>query len=371
MEDRAIKYPDSDEIEPEQAIFLYQEHCAVLIVEDLPVGSEFGIDMTAHQVGEKFKGVKLIPPGVHFVYASAVDRNTYQCGPRLGFFHNFKTKEILIKKWSPSDEDFDDSYRPSEEQYKRFQTNLKELDRYLGAYRFSNYKAYLDLSSKITPTVIAQLMPSCNRIRSVPYLVSDGKAEHTGPLDRTPTEHNIVPHLKPKQTTVINFTKCEHKPIDPKLVTQCNIDTTVVIEKVFGLAESGQHQLLAEFQFAFITFLLCHVYECFEHWKKLLKLICIADDALTRMPLFFSEFIQILSHQIDYIHEELFEDIVDSNNLVRCLLDTFFQNVNDQLHLTDELKQQAQRLRTKLEDKFDWKFDLEREDEQPVVVEEM
>ncbi len=41
---------------------------ATLILLDFPVGAEFGIDMNVWNTGEKFKGVKMIPPGKHFVY---------------------------------------------------------------------------------------------------------------------------------------------------------------------------------------------------------------------------------------------------------------------------------------------------------------
>ena len=44
------------------------EDGAFLFILDLPVGTEFGIDLNIWNTGEKFKGVKLIPPGFHFVF---------------------------------------------------------------------------------------------------------------------------------------------------------------------------------------------------------------------------------------------------------------------------------------------------------------
>jgi A1 cistron-splicing factor AAR2 len=41
---------------------------AILVFLDVPQGTEFGIDYNSWEVGPKFKGVKMIPPGVHFVY---------------------------------------------------------------------------------------------------------------------------------------------------------------------------------------------------------------------------------------------------------------------------------------------------------------
>ena len=45
----------------------------VLCLGRVPAGSEFGVDCLAWRVGAKFAGVKLIPPGAHYVYWSAAD----------------------------------------------------------------------------------------------------------------------------------------------------------------------------------------------------------------------------------------------------------------------------------------------------------
>lgn len=41
---------------------------AVLVLLDVPERTEFGIDYNCWNVGPKFKGVKMIPPGLHFIY---------------------------------------------------------------------------------------------------------------------------------------------------------------------------------------------------------------------------------------------------------------------------------------------------------------
>ena len=41
---------------------------AVLVLLDVPEGTEFGIDYNSWQVGPKFKGIKMIPPGFHFIF---------------------------------------------------------------------------------------------------------------------------------------------------------------------------------------------------------------------------------------------------------------------------------------------------------------
>jgi A1 cistron-splicing factor AAR2 len=39
-----------------------------LIVLDVPIGTEFGIDIKSWNSGDNFKGIKMIPPGFHFIH---------------------------------------------------------------------------------------------------------------------------------------------------------------------------------------------------------------------------------------------------------------------------------------------------------------
>jgi len=52
---------------PEVSLRLFQEG-ATFVFLDVPPGTEIGIDMESWNTGEKFKGIKMIPPGLHFVY---------------------------------------------------------------------------------------------------------------------------------------------------------------------------------------------------------------------------------------------------------------------------------------------------------------
>ena len=62
---------------------------AVFVAQDVPAGTQLGIDCKAWTTGPRFKGIKMIPSGVHFVYHSAVDTMTsatLSASPRSGFF---------------------------------------------------------------------------------------------------------------------------------------------------------------------------------------------------------------------------------------------------------------------------------------------
>lgn len=79
---------------------------AILVITGLPTGTEFGMDLTINKVDEMFRGMKMIPPGPHFVYTAAEDSVT-----RAGFIHYFKKQEIVILIW---DEQIEELKRQNE-----------------------------------------------------------------------------------------------------------------------------------------------------------------------------------------------------------------------------------------------------------------
>ena len=64
---KAIGESSASCLDPDTARCLFEEG-AFLMFLDVPPRTEFGIDYNSWNVGEKFKGVKMIPPGAHFVH---------------------------------------------------------------------------------------------------------------------------------------------------------------------------------------------------------------------------------------------------------------------------------------------------------------
>lgn len=59
--------PKAAEMPPDVALRLFREG-ATFVFLNVPVGTEIGIDLQSWNVGEKFRGIKMIPPGLHFLY---------------------------------------------------------------------------------------------------------------------------------------------------------------------------------------------------------------------------------------------------------------------------------------------------------------
>lgn len=118
----------SFEMPQEMARILYEEG-ALLIIAGVPTGTELGVDLSPNRVDEMFRGIKMIPPGAHFVYTAA--EGVYgDTAARVGFIHYFKKQEIIIREWDDQTEELRPRSNANLEIDKsRIRENLSELDR--------------------------------------------------------------------------------------------------------------------------------------------------------------------------------------------------------------------------------------------------
>ncbi len=147
------------------------ESGATLLLLDFPVGAEFGIDLCSWNTGERFKGVKMIPPGVHFVHWSSVSRVGGAVGPRTGFFKEFKRGELVVRRFCPETEDVVEDV--PEQDVARMRGDLRNLDRNLGPYPYDEWKRWVSLTDKISSSTLSRLEPINGKVQSVTELVPE------------------------------------------------------------------------------------------------------------------------------------------------------------------------------------------------------
>jgi A1 cistron-splicing factor AAR2 len=178
--------------------------------------------------------------------------------------------------------------------------------------------------------------------------------------------------MEVEPNSVINFTPIPKSFYGPGTQTSCsditrhNIDSSLLLESL--LKDSDPNSILGELQFSFITFLVGQVYDGFEHWKRLLRVLCKSDAALLKYPEMFINFIRVLYFQLQEVPNDLFVDIVDKDNFLVMSLREFFSNIDEQTMVDDSLRRRGERFKKYVTKKFRWDFDAEPEDEAPVVV---
>ncbi|XP_011637245.1 protein AAR2 homolog [Pogonomyrmex barbatus] len=360
---------------------------ATLVLLDIPAGTDVGIDIKSWNVGRNFKGIKMIPPGIHFIHYSAVDE-LGELAPRIGFFHDFKKGEFLVKRWDNKEEDISSESVP-EETVQSLKDNLKELDRYLGPYPYEISKPWAKLTNGITASLIARCSPLCGFVRSALELEhcsdaarprgkesekEDRKQRRSGRLTAEDKEEELLPNLKPKPGTELRLTEIpdKHYPDNatPSEITRHSLDSSYVLDTTLKkLREPGE--IIGEMQLTFVCFLVGQSLDAFEQWKKFVSLICGADNAIPQYRSIYIEFLQALEVELSYVPEEVLCDIVASNNFVYRSLYKLFGNIESNPEVDGRLKSYAKRLRDRLTAKFQWDFSNlleEADDEAPVIV---
>ncbi|KAL0832951.1 hypothetical protein ABMA28_001086 [Loxostege sticticalis] len=395
-----------------------QETAKKLLVEGgtfiflgVPEETQFGIDMQCWNTEEDFRGIKMIPPGLHYIHYSAVSKGTGDVSPRSGFMHYFEQKEFVVKMWDKKMEDISKD-GISDESIQRLKDNLFNIDKHLAPYPYEIWQKWKLLTTHITAELAAKFSPENGIIRSSVELMSmtdeerprgvkiqepmesqEENSEESPPTDpqegsstsgqsdakrvkRITNEEKLdamLPNLKPTPGTSLRLTEIPQDKYPPgstpEEITKHYLDQSYTLELMIEQHEEPLH-IIGELQFAYICFLIGHSLDAFEHWKSLVILFCSCDDAISKYKTVFYHFVKTLETQIEEMPEEFLADIVMNKNLVYKKLREFFRTVY-MGNIEGRLLKVIDDFKHNLTEKLQWDFtelDADEEDERPVVV---
>jgi len=352
-----------------------------LVLLGVPAGTEVGIDANSWNTGEKFMGVKMIPPGVHFVYYSSVNLSERTTAPRTGFYHNFTRGELIARRWDSQNEDLVNDM--CKDDIQRLKDDLKNIDKQLGVYPYESWAKWISLSNRITDATLCRLEPIQHTICSVTDLVPDPANQP----DKT--QDPRLPSMIARPGTGIRYSRLSGTGLrfpagsDAAEITRHSMDSTFKLtdlmrnletlygDQVSGGSMSGQNlvrEVLAEIQFSFLCFLIGQNYDSFEQWKQLVVLMCCCDSGLVEHSQLFIDFLSDLYFQMKEVPEDFFVDIVSSNNFLCSSLSTLFVSIKESNNVTKELKDKARKFERNVSKKFGWDFSEDLSEYAPVVV---
>lgn len=376
--------PHQSEIDPAVAKKLFKEGAALVLI-DLPPGTEFGIDMNSWNIGEKFMGIKMIPPGIHFVYYSSVNLSQKCVAPRTGFFYNFGRAEIVVRKWHKGNEEIMDNV--SQEDQNRVRADMKNLDKYLGVFPYESWKKWISLSDQISDATLSRLEPTRNKnICSVSDLIPE-QADGPNTQDEAGDGEPRLPVLVSRPGTNIRYSQMSSRRVpegsSPAEVTRHGMDGTFHLsvfvsglQRMYGDAVSSSmsdqdtaKEVLAEIQFSFLCFLVGMNQDSFEQWKRLVTMMCSCDEGMVQYQELFIKFVNVLYFQMQEVPSDFFVDIVSSNNFLCNCLNTLFFNGKSNPDISTQLKQKLKRFENNVTNKFGWDFSQDLDEDAPVYVE--
>lgn len=228
-------------MDPQVALGLFEEG-ATLVLLGVPEGTELGIDYKSWQVGPRFRGVKMIPPGIHFLHYSSVssENSGGEVGPRKGLFLSLKPRELILANWDKKEEDLDFTASENLEEVARVKAGLRELDSYLGPYPYETLRKWVSLTDKLNKEVAAVLQPLSGRVCAFSDVVPELQLTHTKDraeqnLPRNDTQCQTMkegldrlPRMKQREGTELRFSQIPKQTYPPGAtpaqITQCSMD---------------------------------------------------------------------------------------------------------------------------------------------------
>ncbi|KAF7722433.1 a1-alpha2 repression [Apophysomyces ossiformis] len=354
------------------------EQGACLLFLDAPPNLEFGIDYNAWTIGPLFKGIKLIPPGLHFVYfsvltdrdASATSKEGVQ-GIRTGFFKYFESKEVTVREWNPQTEDLRDESELDPDQVERYRINIRDFDRNMGPYPLvpaTYYERWRKLTNYITPGLVRRILPNNGRVSHLPSKAID---ESTLSLkDKRAGRH--IEKEEGMEFTAFDLRQSFPKGATGEDITRWSLDKSWLAQDLLTRVYRNDHKLmLGELQLAFVCLLMAQNFSGFNQWKQLVQLLCCCQSLIVNKPSLFIDFIDTLECQLDECPEDFFHDILTENNFLATVLKTLRDNIpQSNQALVSRLKE----LELFLATKFKWNVQHNEEEEEddedaPLIVE--
>ncbi|KAF9623443.1 hypothetical protein IFM89_003027 [Coptis chinensis] len=350
-----------------------------LLLLDVPQFTLFGIDTQVFSTGPNFKGVKMIPPGPHFVYYSSSTRDGSEFSPIVGFFIYTYPSQVIVRKWDQQEERLVKVLEEEEERYWTAVKNFK-FDSHLGPYALNHFGDWKNMFNYITKSTIERIEPIGGEI-TVTH-----ESELADTVHKTAMEKALVEQLRnskfSKSSEKVNNRNCYYTPIPRDVkrkgisgeeLTSLNLDKTQLLETILTKHYGGvEDLLLGELQFAFVAFLMGQSLQAFLQWKAIVTLLfsCTEAPFSTRSHL-FTKFVKVIYHQMKFGlqndhtsisgHEKgtvffLDDSWFSKDNFLHHLCKEFFLLVLEASVVDGDLLSWTRKLRELLETTLGWDF---------------
>jgi A1 cistron-splicing factor AAR2 len=305
--------------------------CVLLL--NLPTSALGGIDLLSFTTTPKFKGIKNLPLGWHFVFTSS----TSDLSVRHGSWFHVKgssggVPEIFIKKWDSNSEELMDETDPAE--ILRWRANLGSIWREgLSPYRQSavtneptpkhERRPWVQLTEHVTNSLLSRII---------------GSTPNHWTLTSASSAPQDLEHIPGLSSTDIQAEKeLNFLPIDLKRTwppgatgrtrTDAALDHTWALNDLVDNHCNGDaNVLLGELQLCFLMVLSLNNYSCLEQWKRILSLLFTCKEAVGERPEFFIYAIATLKRQLERSQDAeggLFDLKDEGGTLLKSLLHKF------------------------------------------------
>ena len=331
----------------------------LLIIPDAPLGLDLGVDCMSFETGAKFRGISMIPPGLHFLYHSI------GMSGRQGFFF-YVTRgsggdgngDLVVRPW----DGFHEVINPEDTLSDAARaTLLHELHRgtlndRVGPYPVAEAHVWSNLSRFIDDAVLRRARcpvgasvlaseasdefvhlhlpprangqspapaPSSSRAGNAPTAAAAAEGVRGGPaafVALAAAETQLREQLHAGAAT--------SPAARADALTALHLDKSLLLETLLVTEYGGRgERVLGELQLAFLLFLLIYCHDALEHWKRLVDTVCRSEAFLAAKPDFAMAFVRVLYEQLNFAPADFFDNELSKDNFLRPALAALLDNL--------------------------------------------
>lgn len=371
-------------------------NCVLML--NLPQQALAGIDLLSFTSSPRFRGVKNVPPGLHFVFTACDSTLSVRHGAWFYVTPGVGSPQVFVKKWDDGAEDL--VAETAQTEVLRHKANLGSIWKDgLTPYRQSVQEGdsgaeegwseestdWSKLTSQITPTILSRI---CGLNPDHWNLTSASSAAQD--LDEIPGLESSNSMLHPEKELrflPIDLKKTWREGATGRERTEAAQDRSWFLGDLIDKhcqgrdKRSWENEILGELQFTFLMVLTLNNNSCLEQWKRLLRLLLTCRQAIQERSQLFLDLLKCLRLQLGHcavMEGDLFDMNDASGGFLRPLFGQFRKALDDfdgkwKSDIVDELED----LQEYLQKDFGWQLDdsyvkrgmLELEDGEQVEME--
>jgi A1 cistron-splicing factor AAR2 len=341
------------------------ETTAAVLLLDLPPAALAGIDLLSFTTTPRFRGVKDLPPGLHFVFTGSSTAFSVRHGI---WFRVQDSHQLTITRWQQPDEVL--AIDVNETERLRWRANIGEIwEKGLTPYRQSSANNdepqdpsgdWLQLTSYISDALLGRITQG------------DPDNLHLTSASSATQDLDDIPGLSSAESKIHPEKELRFLPIDLKCTwrpeatgrerTDAAQDRSWALNSLLSDSkDSSGDVILGELQFCFLVLLTLNNWSCLEQWKRLLTLIFTCKSAVPTHPDLFIRAIATLRLQLMHCKDAeggLIDLADEGGSLLKSLLTRFRKGLESlpRIEEVQDVLDELDDLEAYLRDEHGWQF---------------
>ncbi|GMM35095.1 U5 snRNP complex subunit [Saccharomycopsis crataegensis] len=329
-----------------------------------------GIDSQTFNVNQTFRGMKLIPPGLHIIHFAQTS-SSVKYGICL-----FTSRQLLLSRYNSQIEDFELRSVDDQQQFEMMTESLGHDYNFMVGYnsimtddRCVSWSVLTDhITASILDKVIVLPRGATKRLGWKVCTVTSSTEENKillSELKRT-TPDTDYSTLIDDSESLFNFpaieTKITYRPnaTDSEKTTDC-LDKSWYFENIVLSTSGFKHlqEFFGQFQFCYLMVWLFGNYAAARQYNNMLKVYSDSKQFISDKPTDLRKFLMLLEQQFTLISEEYFNfdtDMIDVRNVIGAIKS--FQSIISELgdkktYMKRSLNEDLMKVKNVLIDRFE------------------